>query len=469
MTAPAPTASASAGPREVYREALTALAADDERVLCLDSDLGGLDTSFGGRFPERYVSTGIAEANLFTVSAGLAARGLRPYAHTMATFAATRAAEQLKLDIVGTGLPVRVVATHAGLSAAHFGSTHYCLEDLAVTRALHGLTVVVPADAREIGPALAALHELDGPSYLRLGRSATPPVHGGAVPPFRLGEAVTLRAGNDVTLVACGPLPVHFALVAADRLAADGVGARVLQIHTLAPFDEAAVAAAAAETAGLVTVEEHRPQGGLGDAVTQVVAAHAPRPVLRVAVTGALPTRVDDHPGLLAATGVSAETVHAAALRALALTPPDAARTGRGPARTAPATRRGQAPRPQGPARAGTPHDEHEAPGPNRTRPGAATHRNGTATPAGPDPADRTGAGTGTGPGRGRHPYANPCGEPYAAPARARRRDRAPGPYPYPNPCGEPHAAPARGTTTLPAPAGTSPNTTGNTTEGRPS
>ncbi|MFD7326291.1 transketolase family protein [Streptomyces sp. NPDC059875] len=334
MTAPTPTSAAApaqqrpapAGPREVYREALTTLAADDERVLCLDSDLGGLDTSFGARFPERYISTGIAEANLFTVSAGLAARGLRPYAHTMATFAATRAAEQLKLDIVGTGLPVRVVATHAGLSAAHFGSTHYCLEDLAVTRALHGLTVVVPADAREIGPALAALHELDGPSYLRLGRSATPPVHGEAVPPFRLGEAVTLRAGNDVTLVACGPLPVHFALVAADRLAEDGIAARVLQIHTLAPFDEAAVATAAAETAGLVTVEEHRPQGGLGDAVAQVVAAHAPRPVLRVAVTGPLPTLVDDHAGLLAATGVSAETVHGAALRALALAPPGAAR-----------------------------------------------------------------------------------------------------------------------------------------------
>ncbi|WP_432061362.1 transketolase family protein [Streptomyces sp. S1] len=314
---PTPTPSKPVGPREAYREALVALAERDERVLCLDSDMGNLDTSFGGRFPERYVSTGIAEANLFTVSAGLAARGLRPYAHTMATFAATRAAEQLKLDVVGTGLPVRVVATHAGLSAAHFGGTHYCLEDLAVTRALHGLTVVVPADAREIGPALAALHELDGPSYLRLGRSATPPVHDGDVPPFRLGEAVTLRAGNDVTLVACGPLPVRFALAAADRLAGEGIAARVLQIHTLVPFDEAAIAVAAAETGGLVTVEEHRPQGGLGDAVAQVVAAHAPRPVLRIAVTGPLPGLVDDHAGLLAATGVSPETVHAAALRVL--------------------------------------------------------------------------------------------------------------------------------------------------------
>ncbi|MFJ7130623.1 transketolase family protein [Streptomyces sp. NPDC098101] len=316
-TPPSPPPSKPVGPREAYREALVALAGRDERVLCLDSDMGNLDTSFGGRFPERYVSTGIAEANLFTVSAGLAARGLRPYAHTMATFAATRAAEQLKLDVVGTGLPVRVVATHAGLSAAHFGSTHYCLEDLAVTRALHGLTVVVPADAREIAPALAALHELDGPSYLRLGRSATPPVHDGDVPPFRLGEAVTLRTGNDVTLVACGPLPVRFALAAADRLTGEGIAARVLQIHTLVPFDEAAVAAAAAETGGLVTVEEHRPQGGLGDAVAQVVAAHAPRPVLRVAVAGPLPKSVDDHAGLLAATGVSPEAVHAAALRVL--------------------------------------------------------------------------------------------------------------------------------------------------------
>ncbi|CAL9376352.1 transketolase C-terminal domain-containing protein [Streptomyces sp. enrichment culture] len=408
MTAPATGPStpagprpAPSGPREVYREALTALAAHDERVLCLDSDLGGLDTSFGSRFPERYVSTGIAEANLFTVSAGLAARGLRPYAHTMATFAATRAAEQLKLDIVGTGLPVRVVATHAGLSAAHFGSTHYCLEDLAVTRALHGLTVVVPADVREIGPALAALHQLDGPSYLRLGRSATPAVHGGPVPPFRIGEAVTLRAGDDVTLVACGPLPVHFALTAADRLAGDGVTARVLQVHTLAPFDEAAVAAAAAGTAALVTVEEHRPQGGLGDAVTHVVAAHAPRPVLRVAVTGPLPGLVDDHAGLLAGTGVSAQAVHDAALRALALAPPaDDRRPAGRPVR----------PRPAG----GAPG----VPAPHRT---------------GPPPAPRPE------PAAGRASDADPLPRPVR-------------PAPHPNPCGEPYGTPYRGTPGSPAP-----------------
>lgn len=303
------------GPREAYRAALLDLAHRDERVLCLDSDTGGLETTFGAELPDRYVNVGIAESNLFGVAAGLAARGLRPVVHTMAGFASMRAGEQLKLDIVGTGLPVLVVATHAGLSAAHFGSTHYACEDLAVTRALPGLAVVVPADASEIAPALDALHTLPGPGYLRLGRSATPPVHTCPPPPFVLGTATLLRgggAGDLVTIVACGPYPTLFAIEAADDLAVAGIPTRVLEMHTLTPLDAATIAAAARETAGMVTVEEHRPSGGLGDAVAEVIGGGPARPVVRVAVRGNAPDRVADHPTLLARSGVCRCAVDAA-------------------------------------------------------------------------------------------------------------------------------------------------------------
>ncbi|MBB2910410.1 transketolase [Streptosporangium becharense] len=309
---------AEESPREVYWRALVDLAARDPRVVCVDTDMGGLERTFARAFPDRYLNVGIAEANMMGVAAGLAARGFVPYVHTMATFATTRAAEQLKLDVAAVGLPVRVVASHAGLSAAHFGTTHYALEDLAVVRAVGGLSAVVPADAAEIPAALSALHALPGPAYLRLGRQAVPGPHRGAHP-FVLGEAVRLRDGDDVTIVACGPYPVLMALEAAAALAAEGIGARVLEIHTLVPFDSGAVLAAASQTAGIVTVEEHRAQGGLGDAVAEATGAVVPCPVVRVAVTGPVGTAVRGHRELLEEAGVSADAVRHAAGRVSAL------------------------------------------------------------------------------------------------------------------------------------------------------
>jgi transketolase len=315
-TGPEPADPQPADPRRVYRDALLDLAAVDERVICLDSDTGGLESTFGARFPDRYVNVGIAEANMFGIAAGLASRGYRPYAHTMAAFATLRAAEQLKADIVGHRLPVRIVATHGGLSAAHFGSSHYALEDLAVTRALMDLAVVVPADAAEIEPAVRALHAVDGPAYLRLGRSATPSVHGGR-PPFHLGRAGRLRPGTDVTVIAMGPQPVLMALEAADALADDGVSCQVIQIHTLSPLDSRAVLAAARTTGALVTVEEHRPRGGLGDAVAEAVGAHCPVPHRRVAVNGPVGTVVRGHREALEESGVSAAAIRAAATQVI--------------------------------------------------------------------------------------------------------------------------------------------------------
>ncbi|WP_152990385.1 transketolase C-terminal domain-containing protein [Sphaerimonospora mesophila] len=307
-------------PRAAYREALLTLAAADPRVICLDSDTGGLENTFGERFPERYINVGIAEANLMTVAAGLARRGFIPYVHTMAAFATMRAGEFLKLDVVGNRLPVRVIATHGGVSAAHFGTSHFALEDLAVTRVLADLAVVVPGDARQIGAAVGQLHELPGPGYLRLGRSATPAPPGPA-PGLLLGRARVLREGADVTLVAAGPLPLLFALEAAEVLAGDGIGAQVLDLHTLHPVDRDGLLAGCRGRTGVVTVEEHRPQGGLGDAVAEVVSAELAVPLLRVAVRGRPGTRVADQRTALEAHGVSTGAVVDAARGLLARAP----------------------------------------------------------------------------------------------------------------------------------------------------
>ncbi|MFD7168117.1 transketolase family protein [Streptomyces violascens] len=295
-------------PRAAYREALLELAAADPRVICLDSDTGGLEKTFGKQFPDRYINVGIAEANLMTVAAGLARRGFIPYVHTMATFATLRAGEFLKLDVVGNRLPVRIVATHGGLSAAHFGTSHFALEDLAVTRALDDLAVVVPGDARQISAATHQLHELAGPGYLRLGRSATP-VPPGPAPEFRLGRVRVLREGADITLVAAGPLPLLFAVEAAGELAADGIEAQVLDLHTLHPLDRQGLLAACRGRTGVVTVEEHRPQGGLGDAVAEVVSAELALPLCRLAVRGRPGVRVADQRAALEQLGVSTAAV----------------------------------------------------------------------------------------------------------------------------------------------------------------
>ncbi|MGI5176765.1 transketolase family protein [Dactylosporangium sp. CA-152071] len=306
-------------PRAAYRDTLIDLAAEDPRVICLDSDTGGLENTFAERFPDRYINVGIAEANLMTVAAGLARRGFIPYVHTMATFATMRAAEFLKVDVVGNRLPVRVIATHGGLSAAHFGTTHFALEDLAVARALADLAVVVPGDGRQIGAATRQLHELPGPAYLRLGRSATPvpPMPQGSAPDFRLGRARTLREGTDVTIVATGAMPLLFALEAASLLAGDGIDAEVLELHTLHPLDRDGLLAGCRGRAGVVTVEEHRPQGGAGDAVAEVVSAELAVPIRRIAVRGRPGARVAGQRDALEAHGVSADAVVEAAGRLL--------------------------------------------------------------------------------------------------------------------------------------------------------
>ncbi|HEY7200951.1 MAG TPA: transketolase C-terminal domain-containing protein [Candidatus Dormibacteraeota bacterium] len=304
-------------PRDAYRRALLEIARADPRVLCLDSDMGGLEDTFGAELPDRYVNFGIAEATMMSAAAALAASGRIPFVNTMASFATTRAGEQLKVDVASGALPVKIVATHAGLSAGHYGPTHHALEDVAIVRALPNVAVLVPADTVETVLAVRAAARAPGPVYVRLGRAETPRVHGGPFD-FRIGRAVTLRTGADVTIAACGPHPVLLALEAAERLAADGVEARVLDLHTVRPLDEPAVVAAATGTAGIVTVEEHAGHGGLGGAVAEVTAERAPCRVLRVAAEGGACERVGDQAALLEAVGVTADRVLAAARRLVA-------------------------------------------------------------------------------------------------------------------------------------------------------
>ncbi len=309
--------------REAYSALLPELMLADERLYCLDSDTGLFAPDAFAAVPGRYLNLGIAEQSLMGTAAGLAASGKIPFVTTMATFAATRALEAIKIDIAYNALPVRIVATHGGLAAGHLGPTHHALEDLAVMRTLPGLTVVVPADAGQAEAAIRQSAALPGPVYVRLGRKATPDVGGGA---FEIGRAQWLRPAGagaspdvvpppgDVAIIACGPHPVLAALRAADRLEARGVRATVLNLHTLRPLDVDAVVAAVAGTAGAVTVEEHWRSGGLGGAVAETLAEHAPARVARVGMPDVFAGRAGGQDDLLERYGITGDAVVTAAI-----------------------------------------------------------------------------------------------------------------------------------------------------------
>jgi transketolase len=300
--------------RDMYRRTLLDLARADERVYCVDSDTGGLEDGFAAQLPGQYVNVGIAEANLIGVSAGLAAAGLIPFANTMSAFATARAAEQLRADVAANGLPVRVVATHAGLSAGHYGPSHHSLADLAMLRTMPNMTVVVPADTVETQYAILATAHVPGPVFVRLGRAATPLVYTRPYE-FALGSSVELAPGDDITIIATGPLPVTMALRAQEELARDGIAARVVNMHTVRPIDRAAIVRAARQTAGIVTVEDHVVAGGLGGAVCEIVCAEHPCRVVRVGTPEAHVDEVGDELELLAGAGVAPEPIMRAAKR----------------------------------------------------------------------------------------------------------------------------------------------------------
>ncbi|GGL99367.1 MULTISPECIES: transketolase family protein [Micromonospora] len=308
--------------RDAYRAELLALAGRDPRVWCLDTDMGGLETGFAVEVPERYLNLGIAEANMMGMAAGMAAAGLRPYANTISSFAAARACEQIKIDVAGNNLPVRIVVTHSGFSAGHYGPTHHAVEDIAIMRTMPHMTVVVPADDVQTGLAVAATADLPGPLFLRLGRAATPRIPWPDGTTFQLGRAVPLRDGAAVTIVATGPYPVLMAVQAGELLAERGIDARVLALHTVKPIDTEALLAAARQTAGIVTVEDHLVVGGMGGAVAEVVGEAAPCPVRRVGVPDGFHDAVGDELELLELVGVTPERIAAEAQLVLGMRRP---------------------------------------------------------------------------------------------------------------------------------------------------
>ncbi len=266
----------------VAGQVLAELADTDDRIVCAASDLKYVTQMalFEARHPERFFQFGISERNMITAGAGLATVGLVPYVSTFACFSGLLAYENIRTDLAYPRLPVRILATHAGIAMGYFGTSHHATEDIAALRAVADLTVLSPGDAASTESLLRGTLDHPGPIYFRLGRGREPDVYtGGLTPPAGPGAPTPLRTGTDVLVVATG-FPVGNAVAAADALAAEGLSVTVLDAYTLKPFDDAAVARHAAGHRAVVTVEEHNVLGGLGTSVVEALAAHrVPVPV----------------------------------------------------------------------------------------------------------------------------------------------------------------------------------------------
>ena len=271
--------------RESYGNALAELGAEYENLVVLDADLAAATKTgiFKKAFPDRHIDCGIAECNMMGIAAGLATTGKIPFASSFAMFAAGRAFEQVRNSIGYPKLNVKIGATHAGISVGEDGATHQCNADIALMRTIPGMVVINPADDVEAKAAVRAAIEHEGPVYLRFGRLAVPVINDTPDYKFELGKGVVLREGKDVTIIATG-LPVSECLAAADKLAADGIDAKVINIHTIKPLDEDLVVKAAKETGKVVTVEEHSVIGGLGSAVCDVLSEKCPTQVMKIGI-----------------------------------------------------------------------------------------------------------------------------------------------------------------------------------------
>ena len=305
--------------REAYGKALASLANVNENIVVLDADLSKSTKTadFKAVCEERFINMGIAEGNMMGVAAGLSTCGKIPYVSTFAMFAAGRAFEQIRNSICYPKLNVKVCATHAGLTVGEDGASHQSIEDLSLMRSIPNMTVICPSDAVETEAAIKAIAEYDGPCYVRLGRAAVNVINDNEGYEFKIGKGVTLSEGNDVTIVATG-IMVDVALEAKDLLAAEGISARIINIHTLKPIDTEILEKAATETKAIVTVEEHSIIGGLGSAVSEVVCEICPVPVVKVGVKdvfgeSGLPNQ------LLEKYGLTAEKVVESAKKAISL------------------------------------------------------------------------------------------------------------------------------------------------------
>ena len=271
--------------RESFGEALCELAKDNKDIVVFDADLAAATKTgvFKKAYPDRFFDCGIAEGNMMGVAAGMAAAGKIPVAASFAMFATGRAFEQIRNSIAYPRLNVKIAGSHAGISTGEDGATHQCIEDIAIMRAIPNMVVLNPADHWEMKAATKAAIEYNGPVYIRLGRLAIDSFNDPETYSFELGKGITLHEGNDVTVIASG-LVVNEALKAVKELEAEGISARLINIHTIKPIDRDIVIKAAQETGRIITVEEHNVDGGLADAVCEVVTAECPVKVTRIGV-----------------------------------------------------------------------------------------------------------------------------------------------------------------------------------------
>ena len=271
--------------RESYGKALVELGKKHEDLVVLDADLAEATKTgiFKEAFPERHIDCGIAECNMVGIAAGLATTGKVPFASSFAMFAAGRAFEQVRNSVGYPHLNVKIAATHAGISVGEDGATHQCNEDIALMRTIPGMVVINPSDDVEARAAVEAAYEHEGPVYLRFGRLAVPVINDRPDYKFEIGKGVVLRDGKDLTIVATG-LCVSEALGAAEALAAEGIDAAVINIHTIKPIDEELLCEYAKKTGKVVTVEEHSIIGGLGGAVCEALSEKCPVPVKRIGI-----------------------------------------------------------------------------------------------------------------------------------------------------------------------------------------
>ena len=306
--------------RAAYGNALVELAEKYPDLVVFDADLAGatMTNGFMKAYPDRFFDMGIAEGNMTGVAAGMATCGFKPFINTFAMFAAGRSWEQVRNSICYPGLNVKVIGSHGGLSVGEDGATHQMIEDYAIMRAIPGMMVLCPCDGNEMKLATEALLNYEGPAYMRLGRLAvetvTDTIEGYK---FELGKGATLVDGTDVTIIAVG-MNVQMALKAAEQLKAEGISARVIDMHTIKPLDTELVLKAAKETGAIVTTEEANVMGGLGAAVAEFLSETCPTPVVRHGVNDEF-GRSGKAPLVLEAYGVTAEKIAECAKKAISL------------------------------------------------------------------------------------------------------------------------------------------------------
>ncbi len=269
--------------RDIYGQALVELGKQNKDIVVLDADLSGSTRTvlFSKEFPERFFNFGVAEQNMMATAAGLASCAKIVFVSTFAMFATGRAWDQVRNSVVYNNFNIKIVATHAGITVGPDGASHQALEDIALMRIIPNINIIVPCDGPQTGEAVIAAANTPGPFYIRLGRPKVPTIENKGA--FKLGKAQVLTEGKDVAIIACG-IMVNAALTAAVNLQQKGIGAKIINLHTIRPLDSEIILKAAKETRGMVVCEEHTVIGGLASSIDEVVAENHPTKVVRLGI-----------------------------------------------------------------------------------------------------------------------------------------------------------------------------------------